>query len=49
MGSEGSLQLKLVNWHFWTATIGIVLYNLWMTVRVAEDEVQSSLAHQPAE
>ncbi|UPJ54435.1 cbb3-type cytochrome c oxidase subunit I [Bradyrhizobium sp. 200] len=46
---KGLYSLKLVNWHFSTATIGIVLYNLWMTVRVAEDEVQSPLAHQPAE
>jgi cytochrome c oxidase cbb3-type subunit 1 len=100
-------SLKLVNWHFWTATLGIVLYisamwvsgilqglmwrsytslgfleysfietveamhpfyiiraaggalfligalimayNLWMTVRVGEAEVQAPVALQPAE
>jgi cytochrome c oxidase cbb3-type subunit 1 len=104
---KGLYSLKLVNWHFWIATIGIVLYisamwvsgilqglmwraytslgfleysfiesveamhpfyiiraaggalfligslimayNLWMTVRVGEAEVQSSVALQPAE
>jgi cytochrome c oxidase cbb3-type subunit 1 len=104
---KGLYSLKLVNWHFWTATIGIVLYisamwvsgilqglmwraytslgfleysfietveamhpfyiiraaggalfligslimayNLWMTVRVGESEVQSPVALQPAE
>ena len=104
---KGLYSLKLVNWHFWVATIGIVLYisamwvsgilqglmwraytslgfleysfietveamhpfyiiraaggalfligslimayNLWMTVRVGESEVQSPVALQPAE
>ena len=104
---KGLYSLKLVNWHFWVATIGIVLYisamwvsgilqglmwraytslgfleysfietveamhpfyiiraaggalfligslimayNLWMTVRVGEAEVQSPVALQPAE
>jgi len=104
---KGLYSLKLVNWHFWIATIGIVLYisamwvsgilqglmwraytslgfleysfietveamhpfyiiraaggalfligalimayNLWMTVRVGEKEVQSPVALQPAE
>ncbi|MDU1692888.1 MAG: cbb3-type cytochrome c oxidase subunit I [Bradyrhizobium sp.] len=104
---KGLYSLKLVNWHFWTATLGIVLYisamwvsgilqglmwrsytalgfleysfietveamhpfyiiraaggalfligslimayNLWMTVRVGEEEVQSPVALQPAE
>ena len=104
---KGLYSLKLVNWHFWIATIGIVLYisamwvsgilqglmwraytslgfleysfietveamhpfyiiraaggalfligalimayNLWMTVRVGEAEVQSPVAFQPAE
>jgi cytochrome c oxidase cbb3-type subunit 1 len=104
---KGLYSLKLVNWHFWTATLGIVLYisamwvsgilqglmwraytslgfleysfietveamhpfyiiraaggalfligslimayNLWMTVRVGESEVQSPVALQPAE
>ncbi len=104
---KGLYSLKLVNWHFWTATLGIVLYisamwvsgilqglmwrsytslgfleysfiesveamhpfyiiraaggalfligalimvyNLWMTVRVGEAEVQAPLALQPAE
>ncbi|MGC2318183.1 MAG: cytochrome-c oxidase, cbb3-type subunit I [Bradyrhizobium sp.] len=104
---KGLYSLKLVNWHFWIATIGIVLYisamwvsgilqglmwraytslgfleysfietveamhpfyiiraaggalfligslimayNLWMTVRVGEAEVQSPVALQPAE
>src|SRR6201988_2178298 len=104
---KGLYSLKLVNWHFWIATLGIVLYisamwvsgilhglmwraytslgfleysfietvdamhpfyviraaggalfvigslimayNLWMTVRVGEAEVQSPVALQPAE
>ncbi|MCK1422584.1 MULTISPECIES: cytochrome-c oxidase, cbb3-type subunit I [unclassified Bradyrhizobium] len=104
---KGLYSLKLVNWHFWVATLGIVLYisamwvsgilqglmwraytslgfleysfietveamhpfyiiraaggglfligalimayNLWMTVRVGEAEVQRPLALQPAE
>jgi cytochrome c oxidase cbb3-type subunit 1 len=104
---KGLYSLKLVNWHFWTATLGIVLYisamwvsgilqglmwrsytslgfleysfietveamhpfyiiraaggalfligslimayNLWMTVRVGEAEVQAPVALQPAE
>ena len=104
---KGLYSLKLVNWHFWTATLGIVLYisamwvsgilqglmwrsytslgfleysfietveamhpfyiiraaggalfvigslimayNLWMTVRAGEVEVQAPIALQPAE
>jgi cytochrome c oxidase cbb3-type subunit I len=32
-GRQGLYSLKLVNWHFWLATIGIVLYaaSMWVT------------------